>query len=165
MGREQLVEVVGVKSLPPLALDRTIFPCRSKKSAQKLAKPLNSLEDLAHTIDERFVLAYPFQVVNTNVMNLVPTWEESLINLDYLLAWACPHLKLIKLNHSGCATVNSLNANPSGLNGELPHSSDPIQSELKPEIDVKPFSLLDLPGKISLAANQTCASGSGDPEF
>ncbi|KAJ9048204.1 hypothetical protein DSO57_1037371 [Entomophthora muscae] len=121
-------------SLHPLALDRTIFPRCSKKSSQKPAKPLNSLEDLAHTIDERFVLAYPSQVVNTNVMNLVLTWEESLINLDYLLAWARPHLKLIKLNHSGCATVNSLNANPSGLNGELPHSSDPSQSEFKSEI-------------------------------
>ncbi|KAJ9052876.1 hypothetical protein DSO57_1029710 [Entomophthora muscae] len=40
------------------ALDRTIFPHHTKKSAQKPAKPLNSLEDLAHTIDERFVLAY-----------------------------------------------------------------------------------------------------------
>ncbi|KAJ9069911.1 hypothetical protein DSO57_1013849 [Entomophthora muscae] len=50
---------VCVKSLLPLALDRTIFLRRTKKSGQKLAKPLNSLEDLAHTIDERFVLAYP----------------------------------------------------------------------------------------------------------
>ncbi|KAJ9052769.1 hypothetical protein DSO57_1030918 [Entomophthora muscae] len=78
----------NVKSLPPLALDRTIFPHRTKKSAQKPAKPLNSLEDSAHTIDERFVLAYPSQVVNNGSLDSVPTWEESLINLDYLLAWA-----------------------------------------------------------------------------
>ncbi|KAJ9058654.1 hypothetical protein DSO57_1010223 [Entomophthora muscae] len=149
------------KVIPPLALDRTIFPRRSKKSVQKPAKPINSLEDLAHTINERFVLTYPSQVINTNVMNSAPTWEKSLINLDYLLAWAHPHLKLIKLNHSGCTTANSLNANPSGLNGELSHSSDPSQSELKSEIGVNPSSLLDLPGKISLAANQTHAPGSG----
>ncbi|KAJ9060696.1 hypothetical protein DSO57_1028144 [Entomophthora muscae] len=141
------------------------LPALSKKSAQKPSKPLNSLEDLAHTIDKRFVLAYPSQVVNTNVMNLVPTWEESLINLDYLLAWVCPHLKLIKPKHSGRATANSLNANPSGLNGELFHSYDPSKSELKSEIGVNPSILLDLPGKISLTANQTRAPGSGDPEF
>ncbi|KAJ9073780.1 hypothetical protein DSO57_1012771 [Entomophthora muscae] len=68
-------EVLAQQSLPPLALDRTIFPRHTKTSAQKPAKPLNSLEDLAHTIDERFVLAYPSQVVNTNVLNSVPTWE------------------------------------------------------------------------------------------
>ncbi|KAJ9068553.1 hypothetical protein DSO57_1027475, partial [Entomophthora muscae] len=34
-------------------------PRRTKKSPQKPAKPLNSLEDLAHTVDERFVVAYP----------------------------------------------------------------------------------------------------------
>ncbi|KAJ9076133.1 hypothetical protein DSO57_1029181 [Entomophthora muscae] len=78
----------AVKSLSPLALDRTIFPCRTKKSDQKPAKPLNSLEDLAHTINERFVLAYPSQVVNNGALDSAPTWEESLINLDYFLAWA-----------------------------------------------------------------------------
>ncbi|KAJ9083933.1 hypothetical protein DSO57_1029493 [Entomophthora muscae] len=48
-----------VNSLPPLALDRTVFPCCTKKTAQSPAKPLNSLNDLAHTVDEKFVLAYP----------------------------------------------------------------------------------------------------------
>ncbi|KAJ9070109.1 hypothetical protein DSO57_1011724 [Entomophthora muscae] len=64
---------VSVKSLPPLALDRTIFLCCTKKSAQKLTKPLNSLEDLAHTVDEKFVLAYPSQVVNSDALNSFPT--------------------------------------------------------------------------------------------
>ncbi|KAJ9081368.1 hypothetical protein DSO57_1015447 [Entomophthora muscae] len=50
-----------VKSLLPLALDWTIFPQCTKKSSQKPAKPLNSLEDLAHTIDEHFFLVYPSQ--------------------------------------------------------------------------------------------------------
>ncbi|KAJ9088925.1 hypothetical protein DSO57_1018035 [Entomophthora muscae] len=77
-----------LKSLPPLALDRTIFLRHTKKLAQKPAKPLNSLEDLAHTIDERFVLAYPSQEVIDGALDSVPTWEEYLINLDYLLAWA-----------------------------------------------------------------------------
>ncbi|KAJ9064987.1 hypothetical protein DSO57_1024637 [Entomophthora muscae] len=64
-----------VKSLPPLALDKTIFPRRTKKSAQKPAKPLNYLEDSAHTVDERFVLVYPSQEKSIDVLNLVPTWE------------------------------------------------------------------------------------------
>ncbi|KAJ9048484.1 hypothetical protein DSO57_1034717 [Entomophthora muscae] len=58
----------------------SIFPHCTKKLAQKPAKPLNSLEDLAHTIDERFVLTYPSQVANNDVLNSVPTWEEYLIN-------------------------------------------------------------------------------------
>ncbi|KAJ9058282.1 hypothetical protein DSO57_1013768 [Entomophthora muscae] len=77
-----------VNSLPPLALYRTIFLRHTKKSAQKPAKPLNSFEDLAHTIDERFVLEYPSQVVNKGALDSVPTWEDSLINLDYFLAWS-----------------------------------------------------------------------------
>ncbi|KAJ9057466.1 hypothetical protein DSO57_1022414 [Entomophthora muscae] len=47
--------------LPPLALNRTVFPRHTKKSPQKPAKPLISLEDLAHTVDERFVVAYPVE--------------------------------------------------------------------------------------------------------
>ncbi|KAJ9060669.1 hypothetical protein DSO57_1028443 [Entomophthora muscae] len=66
-------QAVGVKSLPPLALDRTIFPRHTKKLAQKPAKPLNSLEDLAYTIDERFVLAYPSQAVIDGALDSVPT--------------------------------------------------------------------------------------------
>ncbi|KAJ9056746.1 hypothetical protein DSO57_1029767 [Entomophthora muscae] len=58
-----LVMMLNVKSPPPpLALDRTIFPQRTKKSAWIQAKPLNSLGDLAHTIDKQFVLAYPSQL-------------------------------------------------------------------------------------------------------
>ncbi|KAJ9055057.1 hypothetical protein DSO57_1008095 [Entomophthora muscae] len=63
------------------------LPVLYKKSSQKPAKPLNPLEDLAHTVDEIFVLAYPSQVVHTDALNYVPTWEKYLINLDYLLAW------------------------------------------------------------------------------
>ncbi|KAJ9063068.1 hypothetical protein DSO57_1003999 [Entomophthora muscae] len=120
------------QSLPSLALDRTIFLRCTKKSSQKSAKPLNSLEDLAHTIDESFVLAYPSQVVNTDVLNSVLTWEESLINLDYFLAWACLHLKLIKSKQPGRATAKPSNSNPTGLNADLNHPSNASQSELKP---------------------------------
>ncbi|KAJ9079050.1 hypothetical protein DSO57_1039550 [Entomophthora muscae] len=62
-----------VKSLPPLALDRSIFLRCTKKSPQKPAKPLNYLEDLAHKVEERFVLAYPSQAANKDVENSVPT--------------------------------------------------------------------------------------------
>ena len=44
---------------PPLALDRDFFPRRSKKLAKIPAKLLVEVGDLAHTLDERYVLAYP----------------------------------------------------------------------------------------------------------
>ncbi|KAJ9060753.1 hypothetical protein DSO57_1027559 [Entomophthora muscae] len=74
---------VAVNSLPPLALNRTVFPCCTKKSPQKPAKPLNSLEDLAHTVDEKFVVAYPVESPPFSA----PSMEETLIELDDLLAW------------------------------------------------------------------------------
>ncbi|KAJ9085124.1 hypothetical protein DSO57_1016955 [Entomophthora muscae] len=154
--------MVTVKSLPPLALDRTIFPHRTEKSAQKLAKPLNSLKDLAYTIDERFVLAYPSQVVNNGALDSVPTWEESLINLDYLLTWAQPHLKLIKSKQPGCATAKPSNSNPTGLNADLNHSSYASQSELKPEIIAKPSNLMDKPLQNFSPAQSDPFPGSGD---
>ncbi|KAJ9067284.1 hypothetical protein DSO57_1000867 [Entomophthora muscae] len=53
------------KLLPPLALDRVIFPQRTKKFFQNPAKPLNSLGDLAHTTYDKSVLAYPSQTAFT----------------------------------------------------------------------------------------------------
>ncbi|KAJ9089100.1 hypothetical protein DSO57_1016369 [Entomophthora muscae] len=87
------VPLPTVNSLPPLALNCTIFPCRTKKSPKIPAKPLNSLGDLEHTVDERFLLAYP-----TDLLALAAPWEEMLINLDYLLAWCLPLLKTIRNN-------------------------------------------------------------------
>ncbi|KAJ9075421.1 hypothetical protein DSO57_1036270 [Entomophthora muscae] len=71
------------KLLSPLALDRTTFPCRKKKTSQNPAKQLNAFEDLAHTVEKRSVLAYP---VDSPVFT-APPWEKTLVNLDYLLAW------------------------------------------------------------------------------
>ena len=84
-----LKSVVPVNSLPPLALDQTIFPPPHQKGPKTTAKPLNSLEDLAHTVDERFVLAYPADPPAL----VVPACKETLINLDCLLLWCCPLLK------------------------------------------------------------------------
>ncbi|KAJ9077699.1 hypothetical protein DSO57_1014161 [Entomophthora muscae] len=81
-----------VNSLPPLALDQSVFPRRTKKGPKIAAQPLNSLDNLAHTVDERFVLTYPAGPP----ASVVPSWEETLINLDYLLAWCCPLLKTIR---------------------------------------------------------------------
>ncbi|KAJ9052058.1 hypothetical protein DSO57_1038027 [Entomophthora muscae] len=87
---------VTVNPLPPLALDQTVFPCRTKKSPKIMAELLNSLGDLAHTVDEIFFLAYPADPLAL----VVPAWEETLINLDYLLAWCCPLLKTIRNSQS-----------------------------------------------------------------
>ncbi|KAJ9072342.1 hypothetical protein DSO57_1028550 [Entomophthora muscae] len=66
-----------VNPLSPLALDRIAFPCCSKKSAQSPAKPLNSLQDLAHAVDERFVLAYPAEPPALVAL----AWEETLLGI------------------------------------------------------------------------------------
>ncbi|KAJ9056465.1 hypothetical protein DSO57_1032843 [Entomophthora muscae] len=136
-------------------LDRTIFLRCTKKSAQKPAKPLNSLEDLAHAINEIFVLAYTSQVVNNGALDSVPTWEESLINLDYFLAWAQSHLKLIRSKQSGRATAKSLNPNLTGIDGIQKCSLGTIQSEVGLEIDEKPSKLPEITGKNSVSPNQT----------
>ncbi|KAJ9087315.1 hypothetical protein DSO57_1034466, partial [Entomophthora muscae] len=108
-----------VNSLPPLALDQTIFPPHTKKGLKVTAKLLNSLRDLAHTVDERFVLAYPVDFLAL----AAPPWEETLINLDYLLAWFCPLLKTIKNAQSGEATSMSRESNKSEMLGLLPSQS------------------------------------------
>ncbi|KAJ9051602.1 hypothetical protein DSO57_1003155 [Entomophthora muscae] len=66
--------VLLCKFTAPLALDHTIFPCRTKKGPKMPAKSLHSLEDLAHTVDERFVLAYPAD----SLPLVAPSWEETL---------------------------------------------------------------------------------------
>ncbi|KAJ9090023.1 hypothetical protein DSO57_1006725 [Entomophthora muscae] len=88
--------IILVNSLPPLALDQTVFPHHTKKGPKITAKPLNSLGDLAHTVGERFALAYPADLPAL----VVPAWEETLINLDYLLAWCRPLLKTIRNTQS-----------------------------------------------------------------
>ncbi|KAJ9076534.1 hypothetical protein DSO57_1025231 [Entomophthora muscae] len=63
---------------PPLALDQDIFPRSSKKVARVQAKPLQNLDDLAHTVDERFVLAFPAEVL-ISPLESPPTVEDTLI--------------------------------------------------------------------------------------
>ncbi|KAJ9079964.1 hypothetical protein DSO57_1030100 [Entomophthora muscae] len=92
---------LGVNSLPPLALDCSIFPRCTKKGSKMPAKPLNFLNNLAHTVDERFVLAYPAEPLPL----VAPSWEETLVNLDYLLAWYHPLLKTIRADQSEATTL------------------------------------------------------------
>ena len=54
------LECIAVKTqASSLALDRAKFPRRTRKSKKLPAKPLQKIEDLAHTVDERFVLTFP----------------------------------------------------------------------------------------------------------
>ncbi|KAJ9087820.1 hypothetical protein DSO57_1029225 [Entomophthora muscae] len=122
---------LGVNSLPPLALDCSIFPRRTKKGSKMPAKPLNSLNDLAHTVDERFVLAYPAEPLPL----VVPSWEETLVNLDYLLAWYCPLLKTIRAGQSEAATLALSNTSEFQMT-----SASSSQSDLTAEIGMKPSS-------------------------
>ncbi|KAJ9089360.1 hypothetical protein DSO57_1013733 [Entomophthora muscae] len=63
-----------------------------KKVARVQAKPLQNLEDLAHTVDERFVLAF-LAKVPISPLESPPTAEETLIQLYCLLSWCCLVLK------------------------------------------------------------------------
>ncbi|KAJ9074920.1 hypothetical protein DSO57_1001393 [Entomophthora muscae] len=62
------------KFTPLLTLDHAIFPHCTKKGPKMPAKPLHSLKDLAHTVDERFVLAYPADPLPLVALS----WEETL---------------------------------------------------------------------------------------
>ncbi|KAJ9079530.1 hypothetical protein DSO57_1034614 [Entomophthora muscae] len=96
------------------------------------AKPLNLLNYLAHTIDKRFFLSYLYQVTSFGSLISVPTWEESLINLDYVLALFCPHLKQLQDNQSGCASSKSTKSNLAEVNVLLKHYLGGSQSEVNP---------------------------------
>ncbi|KAJ9083114.1 hypothetical protein DSO57_1037936 [Entomophthora muscae] len=86
---------------PPLALDWDVFPRPSKKVARVQTKPLQNLEDLAHTVDKRFVLAFPAEVP-ISPLESPPTAEETLIQLDCLLSWCLPVLKQLANQQKKC---------------------------------------------------------------
>ncbi|KAJ9072163.1 hypothetical protein DSO57_1030116 [Entomophthora muscae] len=96
---------------PSLALDRDVFPRPSKKVARVQAKPLQNLEDLAHTVDERFVLAF---LAKDPIFPLEspPTTEETLIQLDCLLSWCRPVLKQLAGQQKNAAHMDHEKPNP-----------------------------------------------------
>ena len=104
--------MIIVNLLTPLALDRNVFPCRNKKNLKTPTKTLNSLEDLAHTVDERFVLAYPVASPSLTA----PPWEETLTKLDFLLAECRPLLTTTAVGQSrGATSVNNKSNGPQVL--------------------------------------------------
>ncbi|KAJ9073797.1 hypothetical protein DSO57_1012548 [Entomophthora muscae] len=128
---KDVATLIIVNSLPPLALDCSIFPLHTKKGSKTPAKPLNSLNDLAHTVDERFVLAYPAEPLPL----VAPSWEETLVNLDYLLAWYFPLLKTSRAGQSETATLALSNISEFQMT-----SASSSQSDLTAEIGMKPSS-------------------------
>ncbi|KAJ9075896.1 hypothetical protein DSO57_1031307 [Entomophthora muscae] len=130
--KAQPLSPLAVNSLPPLALDCAIFPYCTKKGPKTPAKLLHSLKDLAHTVDERFVLAYPADPLPL----VAPSWEETLVNLDYLLAWCYPLLKTIRASQSEVATLTLNNSSEFQMS-----STSSSQSDLTTEIRMKPSSL------------------------
>ncbi|KAJ9085318.1 hypothetical protein DSO57_1015133 [Entomophthora muscae] len=109
---------------PPLALDWDVFPRPSKKVARVQAKPLQNLEDLAHTVDERFVLAFPAEVL-ISPLESPPTAEETLIRLDCLLSWC--HLVLKQLanqqKNAGHMKLERSNLRPREIGYQNPATS------------------------------------------
>ncbi|KAJ9065937.1 hypothetical protein DSO57_1014557 [Entomophthora muscae] len=122
------VKAYTVNSLPPLALDFKIFACCTTKGPKTPAKPLNYLEDLAHTVDKRFVLAYSVDFLPL----ATPSWEETLVNLDFLLAWCCPYLKTIRTNKSNVAISMTNNSSELQI-----HRTSSSQSNGPAEIRLK----------------------------
>ncbi|KAJ9073726.1 hypothetical protein DSO57_1013149 [Entomophthora muscae] len=108
---------------PPLALDQDVFPRPSKKVAQVQAKPLQNLEDLDHTVDERFVLAF-LAKVPISPLESPPTAEETLIHLDCLLSWCCPVLKQLadQRENAGCMDPERPNLRPGKIGYQIPQS-------------------------------------------
>ncbi|KAJ9079520.1 hypothetical protein DSO57_1034610 [Entomophthora muscae] len=98
---------------PPLALDWDVFPRPSKKVACMQAKPLQNLEDLAHTVDERFVLDFPAEVPISPLESPL-TAEETLIQLDCLLSWCFLVLKQLadQQKNAGCMEPAKPNLRP-----------------------------------------------------
>ncbi|KAJ9064427.1 hypothetical protein DSO57_1030763 [Entomophthora muscae] len=95
---------------PPLALDWDAFPRPSKKVAHVQAKPLQNLEDLAHMVDKRFVLAFLAEVP-ISPLESPPTAEETLIQLDCLLSWCCPVLKQLANQQKNAGHMKSERSN------------------------------------------------------
>ncbi|KAJ9054105.1 hypothetical protein DSO57_1018081 [Entomophthora muscae] len=85
-------KVLFCKFAAPFGFGLHHFYLRTKKSPKIPTKPLNLLGDLAHTVDKIFVLVYPADPLALIAL----LWEETLINLDYLLEWCCPLLKTIR---------------------------------------------------------------------
>ncbi|KAJ9060140.1 hypothetical protein DSO57_1034095 [Entomophthora muscae] len=108
------------------------FSRRTKKGPKITAKPFNSLGDLAHTIDERSVTAYPADPLALVVLS----WEETLINLDYLLAWYHPLLKTIRNTQTNNATSRTRKS----IKSELVEVSSSQSGEAE-EITLKPSSI------------------------
>ncbi|KAJ9059021.1 hypothetical protein DSO57_1006795 [Entomophthora muscae] len=90
---DTIVSTIPVKFCgPPLALNWDLFPRPSKKVARVQAKPLQNPENLAHTVDERFVLAFMAKVPILPLES-PSTAEETPIQLYCLLSWCCPVLR------------------------------------------------------------------------
>ncbi|KAJ9073372.1 hypothetical protein DSO57_1017252 [Entomophthora muscae] len=87
--------------------------------------------EAAHTVDERFVLAYPAEPLPL----VAPSWEETLVNLDYLLAWYCSLQKTIRAGQSEAATLALSNTSEFQIT-----SASSSQSDLTAEIGIKPSS-------------------------
>ncbi|KAJ9074372.1 hypothetical protein DSO57_1007220 [Entomophthora muscae] len=116
----------------------------SAKGSKTPAISLHSLNDLAYTVDERFVLAYPADPLPL----VAPSWEETLVNLDYLLAWCCPLLKTIRASQSEAVTL-TLNC----MSEFQMTSTFSSQSDTAAEIRMKPSSL-PAPAQQSFVSSQ-----------
>ncbi|KAJ9053692.1 hypothetical protein DSO57_1021756 [Entomophthora muscae] len=124
--KEEAVKFQG----PPLALDRDIFPRPSKKAGRVQAKPLQNLEDLAHTEDKRFVLAFTAKPPSPS-LEFPLTTDETLIQLDFLLSWCHPVLKQLEGQQENTGhIVQGLTSLYSGKIGDkIPQSAESWSSK------------------------------------
>ncbi|KAJ9077836.1 hypothetical protein DSO57_1012874 [Entomophthora muscae] len=134
-----------------------------KKVGRVQAKPLQNLEDLAHTVDERFVLAFTAKTPSTS-LKFLPTAEETLIQLDCLLSWCCPVLKQLaeQQENVGHIVQGLANLRPRKIGDKIPQSAESRSRNFSgpgvPQPEVIGF------GSIPVVMSKTGSRGNVHPE-
>ncbi|KAJ9075392.1 hypothetical protein DSO57_1036599 [Entomophthora muscae] len=92
----------------------------------------------------------------------VPTLEESLINLDYLLAWYHTHCNQLVISQSELAKLNVLTCPESLVLNNSTHSANSRKSDAPEEINPKCSSPADSEVKNSTPTNQEASVRIGE---
>ncbi|KAJ9053191.1 hypothetical protein DSO57_1026669 [Entomophthora muscae] len=134
-----------------------------KKEACVQANPLQSLENLAHTVDERFVLAFTGETPIPS-LETPPTVEETLIQLDCLLSWCCPVLRQLESQqkNAGHRAPGVPNLLPREIGYKIPQSAESQESNSSsPEV---PWTKIIEFGSSPVGTSEESIRGNVHPE-
>lgn len=100
-------------------------------------KPLENLVDLAHTVDERYVLSYlPYHQSTQLPSNNLPTAESLIVSIKNLIGEVRPHLNPLSNSSPTHLTKKSL-SNPSLVSN--PNTSNTANENCLSEVKVTPL--------------------------